>query len=173
MGKGEPTPDAQDLLSTLCEGDEKLHDALSWFLYLRPEAQVARLGTAEQLIRKATEEAGKGDFHSARVDYTDAAWIELYRGDESGARASLERALSLGDGNGLASPSTPRLETVLADLDRAMAVARRYYHKDGTGPAAESDEQGAPMLVPAVARRKHRPGQWNTSQFDLESSPLF
>ncbi|MDG7007522.1 MAG: hypothetical protein JRN06_04685 [Nitrososphaerota archaeon] len=140
MVKAEPTPHAQDLLSTPCEGDEKLHDALSWFLYLRPEEQVARLGTPEQLIRKAAEESGRGDLNSARVDYADAAWIELYRGDKSGARASLERALSLGDGNGLASPSAPRLDTILADLDRAMVVARRYYHKDETEPMAESNE---------------------------------
>lgn len=150
--KAEPTPIDQDLLSTLCQGDEKLHDAMSYFLYLRPDEQIARLGTTEQLIRKATEEIGRGDLLMARVDYTDVAWIELYRGNKAGVKASLERALSIGDGDGLARPSTQRLNVILLNLAKAMVIARRYYHKDGTESVAEPTGQREPVLVSPVAK---------------------
>jgi hypothetical protein len=143
----ESAPVAQDLLSTLCQGNEELHDAMSYFLYLRPEEQIARLGTTEQLVQRAMEEIERGDLLKARVDYTDAAWIELYRGNKAGVRASLEKALSLGDGDGLARQSAARLNNILVNLDRVISIARRYYHKGGTESAAECADQRVPILV--------------------------
>lgn len=138
----EPIP--QDALSDLCQGDEELHDALSYFLYLRPEEQIARLVTTEQLIRRATEEVGRGDLLKARVDYTDAAWVELYRSNKENVKLFLEKALSLGDGDGLARPSTPRLNTLLLNLEKVMAIAQRYYNQDNIPkPAAPSDSSGS------------------------------
>ena len=116
---------------------------MSYFLYLRPEEQIARLGSTEQLIRKATGEIGEGDLLAARVDYTEAAWIDLYRDNEAGVKASLEKALRLGDGDGLARPSAPRLNTILLNPDQVMAIARRYYHKDGADSQTESTDQRA------------------------------
>jgi len=147
ISETESAPVAQDLLSTLCQDNEALHDAMSYFLYLRPEEQIARLGTTEQLIQRAMEEIGRGDLLKARVDYTDAAWIELYRGNKTGVRASLEEALSLGDGDGLARQSSARLNAILANLDRVISIARRYYNKEGTESAAESADQRVPILV--------------------------
>ena len=130
----------QDSLSALCEGDEKLHDAMSYFLYLRPEEQIARLGTTEQLSQKATEEIGRGDLLRARVDYTDAAWVELYRGNKENVKLYLEKALGLEDGNGLARPSAPRLNTLLLNLEKVMSIAQRYYGQNNIPkPAAPSD----------------------------------
>lgn len=42
--KAEPTPVGQDSLSILCQGDEGLHYAMSYFLYLKPEEQIALIG---------------------------------------------------------------------------------------------------------------------------------
>ena len=123
---------------------------MSYFLYLRPEDQIARLGSTEQLIRKATGEIGEGDLLAARVDYTEAAWIDLYRDNEAGDKASLEKALRLGDG--LARPSAPRLNTILLNLDKVMAIARRYYHKDGADSQTESTDQRASVLVSPIVR---------------------
>lgn len=150
--KSETTSDSEDVLSTLCKGDEELHDAMSYSLYLRPEEQIARLGTTEQLIQKAMEEAGRGDILKARADYADAAWIELYRGNKSNVKALLEKALDLGDGEGLARLSTSRLSTLLLNLEKVMVIARRYYHQDETGAVAQSTEQRVPVLELPIAK---------------------
>ena len=134
----------QDALSVLCQGDEKLHDAMSYFLYLRPEEQIVRLGTTERLTQKATEEVGRGDLLSARVDYADAAWVELYRGNKENVKLFLEKALSLGNGDGLARPSAPRLNTLLFNLEKVMSIAQRYYSQNNIPrPAAPSDGSGS------------------------------
>lgn len=150
--KAETTSATEDDLSILCKGNEELHDAMSYFLYLRPEDQIARLGTTEQLIQRAKEEAGRGDLLKARADYVDAAWIEMYKGNKSNVKVFLERASSLGDGDGLARLYNPRLHTLLLNLGEVMAIAKLFYHQDETRVETEPTEPRAPILELPIAK---------------------
>ena len=125
--KTEPTPVAQDSLSVLCQGDEELHYAMSYFLYLKPEEQIARIGAPELQVQTAMEAMERGDRTMAVVDYETAARIELYRGNKENVRMYLEKAQGLQDGDG-----RERLATLLSNLEKVMTIAKRYYRQDDT-----------------------------------------
>ena len=123
--KTEPTTAAQDSLSILCQGDEELHYAMSYLVYLKPEEQIALIGATELQVQNAAEAIERGDRTTAVVDYETAARIELYRGNKENARMYLEKAQGLQDGNG-----RKRLSTLLSNLEKVMTVAKRYYRQD-------------------------------------------
>jgi hypothetical protein len=142
----------QDTLSVLCQGDEQLHSAMSYFLYLRPEEQFARLGTTEQLVQRATEAMGSGDLVRARVDYADAAWIELYKGNKANVKLFLEGALGLHDVDGPGMLSTLRLNTLLLKLEKVISIAQRYYNQNNIpNPAAPLGSSGSMPEQIAIA----------------------
>ena len=140
--KTEPTPVGQDSLSILCQGDEELHYAMSYFLYLKPEEQIALIEATELQVQKATEAIERGDRTTAVVDYETAARIELYRGNRENVRMYLEKARDLQDGDG-----RERLSTLLSNLENVMAIAKRYYHH---GDAPSSTDGGTSEQTVAV-----------------------
>ena len=111
----------QDRLAVLCGGDEKLHEALSNFLLLRPEEQISQLGPTEALIRRA-DSTEKSNPIIARVNLETAARIEMYKGDQETVRVLLQRAQHLSGMGG-----EENRQTILSDLDKAMEIAREYY----------------------------------------------
>ena len=117
----------KDRLTILCHGDEKMREAISNFLLLRPEEQIFQLGPTEALIRRA-DSTEKSDPIIARVNLETAARIEMYKGDREKVKILLERAQHLGRTGGEGNR-----QTLLSDLDKAMSIAREYYnHKQPT-----------------------------------------
>ena len=100
---------------------------MSYFLYLKPEEQIALIGATDLQTRKAAEAIERGDRTMAVVDYETAARIELYRGNKENVRIYLERAQGLQDGDG-----QERLVVLLSNLEKVMTIAKRYYRQDDT-----------------------------------------
>ncbi|MCL4355037.1 MAG: hypothetical protein JRN25_00035 [Nitrososphaerota archaeon] len=140
--KTEPTTAAQDSLSILCQGDEELHYAMSYLVYLKPEEQIALIGATELQVQNAAEAIERGDRTTAIVDYETAARIELYRGNKENVRMYLEKARGLQDGDG-----RERLSTLLSNLEKVMAIAKRYYHR---GDAPSPTDGGTSEQMVAV-----------------------
>ena len=132
FGKKRPVQQAQhsvsertvDPLLTLSHGDQELSDAMSFLLFVRPREQASQLGTTEELLQRAKEEAGKGELTKARIDLETAARIEMYKGDTEKVRMLLNKALEIHD-----QAAQKREQAVLSNLDKAMMIAMEYYHQ--------------------------------------------
>ena len=100
---------------------------MSYFLYLKPEEQIALIGATEVHYWKATEAIERGDRTMAVVDYETAARIELYRGNRENVRVYLKKAQGLQGRDG-----QERLSVLLSNLEKVMTIAKRYYHQGDT-----------------------------------------
>ena len=119
----EQVPVAGDRLNELCQGDSRLHKALSNFLLLEPQRQLPFLGTAEDFAKKASSALARNNPIEARTDFETAARIEIYNGNIEKVKTFLEKAQGLPDKYGEES----RL-TLLANLERAIEIAAQYFH---------------------------------------------
>jgi hypothetical protein len=137
----ETNQTVQDSLLNLCKGDKRMYDVMNHFLLVRPEEQIRQLGTTEELTQKAAEALRSNSTSSARIFLEFAAKAEMYRGDAEKARALLEKAVSLHD-----ECAEEREHILLSKLQKAMLIAKQYYHQYGP---LDIQEQEEPLLVKA------------------------
>lgn len=114
----------EDVLKSLCGGDDKLHEAMSNFLLLDPKQQEEKIASFSKLLEEGTKALESGDKLRARVDFEIAARLGLYHQD----RLSVEKVLRLAEQASEADEARRRLhETLLLNIDRALAIADQYY----------------------------------------------
>lgn len=145
-------------LRRLCGNDDRLFEAMSYFLLLDPADQERQIGSSQQLSESGAKALRDGNKSKARIDYEFAAKLALCHQDRTVAVKMLE----LADQASVGESETKRAMhcTLLAKLDVAMDVAEQYYkHRYNSRPRDQrhDEESSSPRLVPVIAKNRRAP----------------
>jgi hypothetical protein len=130
-------------LKELCGDDDSMYLAMEHFLLLEPKRQLPLIGDIATLVSKAERASKDGYIDKARINLETAARISIYNQDEENTR----RLLLLADRISDREFEHNLHGALLRNLNKALEIARKYYHQESLLGAKSEDSASKYQLA--------------------------